>query len=124
MEIIGILLLIIVALFALGIWQTIAAKRQHETVTTLSPARLRALVDDSFGKLFWAETDGPGDLNFRRRTPNGSGATISIDFETTADGKTVVQAWMSHWQSRMGMVASGGWGMAKKIIRKIDQATA
>ena len=49
---------------------------------------------------------------------------ISIDFETTADGKTVVQAWMSHWQSRVGMVDSGGWGMAKKIIRKIDQATA
>lgn len=123
MEIIGILRLIIIAPVALGIWPTIAAKHQLETVTTLSPARPRALVDDGLGKLFWAGTDGPGDLNFRRRAPNGSGATISIDFETTANAKTVVQAWRSHWQSRMGMVA-GGWGTGKKIIRKTDQATA
>ena len=123
MEIIGILLFIIVALVALSIWETSAAKRQHETVTNLSPARLRALVVDSFGKLFWEKADGPGDLNFRNRHSSGNGATISIDFETTTDGKTVVQAWASKLPSRMGIAMAGpGWRMSKKIIGSIDQA--
>lgn len=123
MEIIWFLLLLIVVIFVLGFWLTARAKRQFETVTALSPARIRAIVEDSFGKLFWAPTDGPGDINMRRRTPNDSGITVSISFESAQDGKTHVQAWMSAWKTRYGMIAnSAGSGVPKKIIAKIDQA--
>lgn len=114
--------LIIGVALGVNIWLTIIAKREYETVTSLSLPRLRALVDDSFGKLLWEEIDGPGDLNFRRRSVTGRGATISIAFETTADNKIAVEAWMSAWTSRYGLVVSSGWWMSKKIIRKIDQA--
>ncbi|HEY4225762.1 MAG TPA: hypothetical protein VGM70_08110 [Pseudolysinimonas sp.] len=122
MWILVLLIVVIIGLFALGFWQTARAKRQHETVTALSPARVRAIIDDSFGKLFWAPASGPGQINMQRRTPNGSGATISVDITSTADGKTHVQSWMSAWRTRYGMVASGGWQMAKKIVDRIDQA--
>ena len=99
--------LIIGVALGVNIWLTIVAKREYETVTSLSLPRLHALVEDSFGKLLWEEIDGPGDLNFR---------------EATADNKTAVGAWMSAWTSRYGLVVSSGWWMSKKIIRKIDQA--
>lgn len=117
-----ILILLIVGLFALGFWQSSLAKRQHETVVSLSPARARQVIESTFSKVFWADTDGPGDINKRRRTVNDSGATISIDIAQTADGKTHVQAWMSAWKTRYGMVASGGWQLAKKVIAKLEQA--
>lgn len=117
-----ILLLLLVGLFALGFWQSSVAKRQHETVVTLSPARTRQVIESTFSKIFWADVQGPGDINKRRRTPNDSGATISIDIGETADGKTHVQAWMSAWKTRYGLVASGGSGLAKKVIKKLEQA--
>ena len=86
--------LIIGVALGVNIWLTIVAKREYETVTSLSLPRLHALVEDSFGKLLWEEIDGPGDLNFRRRSVTGRGATISISFEATADNKTAVGAWM------------------------------
>jgi hypothetical protein len=124
MWIIVVLVLLIVGLFALGLWQTARSKQQHETVTSLTPARVRALIEDSFGKVFWAPSDGPGQINMKRRTPNGTGAVISIDIDATADGRTHVQSWMSGWHTRYGIIASAGWPMAKRIISRIDQAPA
>lgn len=117
-----ILILLLIALFAFGFWNSARAKRQHETVVTLSPARVRQIVDSTFSKVLWADADGPGDINKRRRTLNNSGATVSIDINQTADGKTLVQAWMSGWKTRYGMVASGGWELARKVINKLEQA--
>jgi hypothetical protein len=114
---------IIVGPIVLAYQSSARAKVHHETVIDLSPARVRATVDDSFGKLFWSDVQGPGDVNKRRRTPNGNGATISIALEPTADGKTHVEAWMSAWTSnRMGIVMSAGSQQAKKVIRKLEAA--
>jgi hypothetical protein len=124
MWIIVVLILLIVGLFGLGLWQTARSKQQHETVTTLSPARVRAVIEDSFGKLFWAPSDGPGQINMKRRTPNGTGAVISINIDTAADGRTLVQSWMSGWHTKYGIIASSGWQMAKRVITRIDQAPA
>jgi len=117
-----ILILLLVGLFALSFWNSARAKRQHETVVTLSPARARQVIESTFSKVFWADVDGPGDINKRRRTVNDSGATVSIDISQTADGNTLVQAWMSAWKTRYGMVASGGWELARKVIKKLEQA--
>lgn len=117
-----ILILLLVGLFALGLWNSARAKRQHETVVTLSPARARQVIESTFSKVFWADVDGPGDINKRRRTVNDSGATVSIDISQTPDGNTLVQAWMSAWKTRYGMVASGGWELARKVIKKLEQA--
>lgn len=116
------LVLVTVLVFALGIWQTTLAKRQHETVVSISPARARQVIDSTFGKMFWADVDGPGLINKRRRTINDTGATISIDLTPVADGKLHVTAWMSAWKQRYGIVASGGWPLAKKVIAKLEQA--
>jgi hypothetical protein len=122
MSILLFLILLLVALFALGIWTSARAKKQHETVTSLSPARARQVIEDSFNKVLWADVQGPGDINKRRRTINDSGAVISIDLQPVDGGRTHVTAWMSAWKTKYGMVASGGWALAKKVISRIDQA--
>lgn len=117
-----ILILILVGLLALSFWNSARVKQQHETVVTLSPARVEQIIESTFSKIFWADVDGPGDINKRRRTINNSGATVSIDINATADGKTLVRAWMSAWQTRYGMVSSGGGELARKVIKKLDEA--
>ncbi|MDT0197332.1 hypothetical protein Q9R30_18455 [Arthrobacter sp. AB6] len=119
-----ILVLLIAGIFALGIWNSGRAKREHETVVALSPARARQIVEDSFGKMLWADVSGPGHINKRRRTINDTGATISVVIEPLTDGKTHVTAWMSAWKTQYGMVTSGGWPLAKKVIAKLDQTQA
>lgn len=122
MEFILVLFLLIAGIVALGIWNSARAKRQYETVVSLSPARAREVVETAFSKVLWADTSGPGMINKRRRTVNDSGATISVDIGQTADGKTVVQAWMSAWKTQYGMVASNGATVAKRVIQKLEQA--
>jgi hypothetical protein len=119
-----VLILLIVGIFALGIWLGGVAKRQRETVVPVSPQRAAEIVETAFNKLFWADTNGPGMINKRRRTPNGSGATISIVLEPTTNGHTHAVAWMSAWKTRYGLVASGGSMHAKKVIERLEQVRA
>lgn len=117
------LLVLIAALFVLGFWLSARARRQYETVVPLSLQRTAEIVDSAFSKLFWADTNGPGAINKRRRTPNGTGATISVRIEPAPTG-THVAAWMSHWTSRMGIVSSAGSMHAKKVIDRVEKTGA
>ncbi|WP_404290720.1 hypothetical protein [Glutamicibacter arilaitensis] len=117
-----VLIIAITGLFVLGYWQSSLAKKEHETVVGLSRARATEIVESSFGGLLWADVHGLGDINKKRRSFNDSGATISVKISTTDDGKTHVVAWMSEWKARYGMVASSGWPLAKRVIKKLEEA--
>ena len=120
-----IVFLLIVLLLAIAIWTTVVAKRQHEGVTTLSPARTKQLIEKSFNSALWGQADGPGDINRRRRQmPAGRGAVVSVDIATLADGKTHVSSWVSATETWFGLVMSRGVSKPQKVIKLIESSQA
>lgn len=115
-----ILLLLIVGLFALGIWMTVIAKRTHEAITTMSPARTRQTIEKSFTSMLWANADGPGDINRRRRQFRGNGAIVSVAIEALPDGKTHVSSWVSDADTQFGIVSSRGVSKPRRVVKLIE----
>lgn len=116
-----ILILLIVALFALGIWNTVIAKRTQEAVVAISPARAKALVEGSFNGMLWAQAGGPGDINRRRRQMKVS-LIVSVDIEATNDGRTHITAWVSSADTQYGLILGRGVRKPKSIIAMLENA--
>jgi hypothetical protein len=115
--------LLLVLVFVAGRWQTIRAKRPHETVVNLKPARVLQIVDKTFGRFLWDDVDGPGDINKKRLALNGATVVISVDVTELEDGRTHVLAQMTSWsQNGFGMIWGRGWHVAKKVITKLENA--
>lgn len=120
-----IVFLLLALLLALAIWTTVIAKRQHEAVTTLSPARAKQLIEKSFNPVLWGQADGPGDINRRRRQmPAGRGAVVSVDVGTLQDGKTHVSSWVSSAETWFGLVTSRGVSKPRNVIKLIESTPA
>ena len=119
-----ILILLIVGILILTFWMNGSAKRQDETQVKLSPTRVADVVNDAFGSVFWKDVSGPGDLNKRRRTINGSGPVISVDINQLENGGSHVAVWMSHWTNRGPAVLGADQVMRqkKKVLRRLEQA--
>lgn len=114
---------LLIGLMAFLLWASSRAKRQHETVVTLSPARVQRIVESTFNKTLWADVEGPGVINKRRRTINDTGSTVSIDIGQTPDGNTHVLAWMSAWVTRYGVVLGTNAGsLSRKVIQNLEKA--
>ena len=117
-----ILILLVVVLLALSIWTTILAKRQYQAVTTLNSTRAQQTIEKSFKPMLWAQADGPGDINRRRRQIRGPGAIVSVKLKTLPDGKTQVSSWVSEFESKFGLVTSRGVSKPGKVIKLIESS--
>jgi len=124
MEILIVLVLIVVALFAVLIGTTYFSKVQSEAVVSTSPDRVYDIVTGSFAGLLWRPVDGPGDVNYRRRSINDTGPVISVDIDPDGAGGSVVQVWMSHFTTRgpWVMFAEAAIGQRRKVIRRVQQS--
>ncbi|MBE1876596.1 hypothetical protein [Myceligenerans pegani] len=115
--------LLLVLLFVAGRWQTILAKRPHETIVDFGPEHVHQIVDKTFGRFLWDDVDGPGDINKRRLSLNDRPVVISIDVTELEDGRTHVLAQMTRWsENGFGMIGSRGHHLAKKVIRRLENA--
>ncbi|MFC4245343.1 hypothetical protein ACFOYW_18395 [Gryllotalpicola reticulitermitis] len=123
MWVIFVLLAIFVGTIVLVVTRANIAKQQRETVVTLSPARAKQVIDDAYSKLMWADVQGPGQINKRRKIPLNNGPVISIDVEPTGDNRTHVTLWLSRWstKNRVALV-DGVTGSEKRAIRKLEEA--
>ena len=104
-------LILIVPLVVLAVLGLLA-RREHAVVITGVPLEeVGNVVYRSAKGMMWASEDGPGDLNFRRRTPikirGTTGPTLSVQFHDREDGSVEIRLWMSAWSSVWG-IASGG----------------
>ncbi|GAB3162347.1 hypothetical protein GCM10027059_14870 [Myceligenerans halotolerans] len=117
--------LLLVLVIVAGRWQTILAKRPHETIVNFDPEHAHQIVDKTFGRFLWDDIDGPGNINKQRLSFNSrsSPVVISIDITELEDGRTHVLAQMTGWsQNGFGMIGSRGSHLAKKVIRKLEHA--
>lgn len=126
MDIGAILVIIIFVILAMYITQFtfgVLARRQDETQSQLSPDRIAQLTAEGFGSMLWKDEQGPGSINKRRRTLNGSGPLISIDVEPVSGGSNV-SVWMSEWSSRAGIINFAGTAFfqKRKILRRVHEA--
>jgi hypothetical protein len=122
----AVLLLILFVILAMYITQFVfgvLARRQDETQSQLSPERIAHLAAEGFGSMLWKDEPGPGSINKRRRTLNGSGPLVSIDVEAISGGSSV-SIWMSEWSSRGGIINFAGTAffLKRKILRRVHEA--
>jgi len=121
-EIVLFLILLIVAILVANGLITYFARVQSEIVVPKTPEQVSQLVHKSFGSLLWRQVDGPGTINYVRRTINDSGMTISVDIVPDSTG-TIVQVWMSHCTTRGPFVHGGeiAIGQRRKVIRHVER---
>lgn len=105
-------------------WWGSEAKKQQETVVKISRQRAIDAVEQSFNGLLWADVDGPGVINKRRRAMRGDGPTISVDFDEAANGGVQVSTWMSAWVSQMGLAnfPLAAIRQKKKLLARVEAA--
>ena len=118
-----IIILVILAMYITQFTFGVLARRQDETQSQLSPDRIAQLAAEGFGSMLWKDEQGPGSINKRRRTLNGSGPLISIEIDPISGGANVT-VWMSEWSSRAGLINFAGTAFfqKRKILRRVHEA--
>lgn len=111
----GLLVLVLV----IGNVGSVFARREQEVVIPLDRQQSEEAVAGCFNKMLWRSCDGEGDLNWQRRTLGGTGAIVSVVFESERDSETLATVWMSRWKSRMGIVASPGSSAPRRVANKL-----
>lgn len=96
MELLGwlfVILLILLVILTIAGWM---ARRQAGAVSYADPAEIARAAAAAFGTHLWVDVSGPGRVNKRRRALRERGrSTVSVGFDPTPDGGTLVTVWMS-----------------------------
>lgn len=120
MELITFLIVALIALAALAIAATVAAKRQDNIQTDLPRSEAMREVESMFNRLLWKDVQGRGQLNKQRRMAKYDGPVLSVDFEPIPGG-TEIQIWMSEASTKFGIVfgAEFAWAQKRKILKRL-----
>ncbi|QSE87874.1 hypothetical protein JWS13_04460 (plasmid) [Rhodococcus pseudokoreensis] len=128
MEVFVVIVVVIVAALILQLWLSSQAKRQEEVHVKARPHDVLEAVQSHFKSMWWRPVHGRGALNFQSKG-FGVGSwgmdnpVISIDISEMDNGNTTVEAWMSSWSSRMGIVASCDrvYFKRRKLLKSLEE---
>lgn len=91
--------------------------------STLTDIEIRSSIGKAFPSITWAETNGPGDLNFRPRA-RAHAPTISISTTPTTGG-TDVHIWTSAYTGYLGVFMGHGllcWRKRAALVRRLSSS--
>lgn len=108
------------------VWQFIESQNAVATTTVetrRAPAEVIQLIRGEFDgarAVLWAQANGPGTINVRRRGLRG-GITMSITVEPRADGGSRVDMWASETLTYLGVLVNfaGVVNRRKKAIGRV-----
>lgn len=126
MEILVGFLIIVVVMWIAAVWLGSEAKRQINVEVAAAPDAVAAVVRDHFESVLWHAVQGPGMINMQSRgfgvgSIGMKNPTISIDISAVESGGSLVEMWMSAWESRAGVAASADrvYFKRKGLIKKL-----
>lgn len=115
------LIIILVVWLALLVLLRFLGLSQARVQTSQSEAEVRSSIAKAFPGITWAETSGPGDLNFRPRA-RAHAPTISISI-SSGISLTDVHIWTSSYTGYLGLFMGHGllcWRKRAALVRRLS----